>query len=90
VCCDQNGFFAMQKEKKPDQEPGLNLFSEENRGDRCNYAVLQASAIIDSSNVRYHEIEYLSATPVSFSLPGTSALPQAVRRARGGSYTISP
>ena len=64
VCCDQNG-IVMQKEKKPDQEPGLNLFSGENRGDRCNYALLQGSAIIEISYVRYNEIAYSPTTLVS-------------------------
>jgi hypothetical protein len=53
------------RKKKPDAGPGLNLFSEENRGDRCNYAGRTLIAIIERSNIGYHEILYFRATLVS-------------------------
>jgi hypothetical protein len=65
VCAVIKMALCMAK-KKPDQEPGLNLFSEENRGDRCNYALRKIIAIIERSNMGYHQIEYFAATPVSF------------------------
>jgi hypothetical protein len=65
VCCDQYGAVHGRKKKSPINEPGLNLFSEENRGDRCNYALLKGSAIIEISNVGYNEIAYSPATLIS-------------------------
>jgi hypothetical protein len=54
-----------RKKKSPIAEPGLNLFSEENRGDRCNYAARRTAAIIEKSNVRYNGNAYFAATLIS-------------------------
>jgi hypothetical protein len=54
-----------RKKKSPIGKPGLNLFSEENRGDRCDYALLQAPTIIEKSNVGYHRNAYFWATLIS-------------------------
>jgi hypothetical protein len=54
-----------ERKKARSIEPGLNLFSEENRGDKCDYALLKDSAIIEISNVGYNEIAYSPATLIS-------------------------
>jgi hypothetical protein len=54
-----------RKKKSPIVEPGLNLFSEENRGDRCHYGAMRAWAIIERSNVGHHENAYFKATLIS-------------------------
>jgi hypothetical protein len=54
-----------RKKKSPIVEPGLNLFSEENRGDRCHYAVMRVPAIIEKSNVGYNRNAYFPATLLS-------------------------
>jgi hypothetical protein len=56
-----------RKKKSPIVEPGLNLFSEENRGDRCNYAAMKAAAIIEYANVGYKENAYHAATLISLA-----------------------
>jgi hypothetical protein len=62
----------------------LPFFNQRTKARRY-YAALQELVIIDISNKGYHYIEYDDR----FQLAAQSAAAQAVRKARGGSYTIS-
>ena len=59
----------MAEKKSPINEPGLGLFSEENRVDKYNYAALKDSAIIAISNVGYNEIVYSPENSLASNLP---------------------